>query len=59
MGRYSTHRMVLVPATMLERWADELVELRRNAGGQLDADDERVVKVIRELRRVSDLASTV
>ena len=55
MNRYGTDRSVLVPTVMLERWADELVELRRVAGGSLPAGDARVLSLIRELRMLSDI----
>lgn len=56
MSRYATQRSVLIPTTMLERLADELVEIRRAHGGTLPMLDDRAVKAIRELRLLADLA---
>lgn len=55
MNRYGTDRSVLVPTVMLERLADDLVEARRATAAGLAGDaDRRVVKVVRELRMLSD-----
>lgn len=55
MNRYGTETSVLVPTTILERLADELVEIRRVNDGRLPTGDARIVKTIRELRLLADL----
>lgn len=54
VGRYSTQRSVLTPACMLERWADELVLVRRAHGGAVEPGDARLVKTILEMRACVD-----
>lgn len=48
---------MLVPRVMLERWADDLVAARRfHADNRRESADERIVKVVRELRDLADYA---
>jgi hypothetical protein len=55
LARRGTEKAVLVPITLLQRWAADLEEARRLASeGDARRSDERVKKTISELRLAAD-----